>query len=153
MFSAWLGLRRALLAVPSLQIVDTRRAHPNNAAMANPEIVRRVKTYSAENGRVYQYQFHDVHPAAKEGMNGREYVYYATSDRKTMHPVKVFVSPEGIQKWSAATGRTLNSTEEYAVAKMRLFEGFDDGLATEGGQTTLIIDEKNIGGLLEKLGL
>ncbi|MGA8035258.1 MAG: hypothetical protein WA823_10425 [Candidatus Acidiferrales bacterium] len=121
--------------------------------MAKAEIVRRVKTYSAENGRVYQYQFHDVHAATNGGVDGMAYIYYATSDRKSMHPVKVFVSRAGIQNWNAASGRTLNSTEEYAVAKMRLFEALDHNLAFEGGQTALIVDEKNIDVLLEKLNL
>ena len=65
--------------------------------MSNPEIVRRLKTYSAENGAVYQYQFHEVQPATINGQYGTEYIYYVTADRKTMHAVRVFVSRAGIE--------------------------------------------------------
>jgi hypothetical protein len=121
--------------------------------MNKPEVVRRIKTYSAENGSVYQYQFHDLRAATIEGIAGAEYVYYVTADRKTMHPVRVFVSHEGIQKWKTASGRSLNGTEEYAVAKMRLFQGFDEVANLERTVAILIVDEANIEPLLEKLDL
>jgi hypothetical protein len=153
LFSAELEVGLALPLLHSAQFVDTHRDRRNNAPMAKPEIVHRVKTYSAESGRVYQYRFHDLHPASNEGVDGTEYIYYVTSDRKTMHPVKVFVSRDGIRKWNASAGRTLNSTEEYAAAKMRLFEGFDDDVNLASGHCALVVDEKNIGPLLEKLDL
>ncbi len=121
--------------------------------MNNPGIVRRLKTYSAENGSVYQYQFHEVHPTTIDGRSGNEYIYYVTSDRKTMHSVRVFLSRAGIAKWSARTGRTLNGTEEYAVAKMRLFQSLDDMAGIEKSNAVLNVDETNVASLLEKLDL
>lgn len=121
--------------------------------MSHSEIVRRIKTYSAENGAVYQYQFHEVRPSTIDGELGTEYIYYATSDRKTMHAVRIFVSRAEIEKWAASSGRQLNSTEEYAVAKMRLFQGFDEMPALEKSNAVLRVDQTNIEALLEKLDL
>ncbi len=125
----------------------------NNSGVNDPNVVRRIKTYSAENGVVYQYQFHEVRPVAIGGERGNEYVYYVTADRKTMHAVRVFVSGAGIGKWSALTGRTLNGTEEYAAAKMRLFQGFDQTTGIEKSNAVLRVDETNVAILLEKLDL
>jgi hypothetical protein len=121
--------------------------------VSNPEIVRRIKTYSAENGTVYQYQFHEVRPATIDDELGAEYIYYATSDRTTMHPVRVFISRAGMKKWTAKSGRQLNGTEEYAIAKMRLLQGFDEMPALEKSNALLRVDQTNIEPLLEKLDL
>jgi len=132
---------------------DTGLSPPNNAGVSKPEIVRRIKTYSAANGFVYQYQFHEIRSAKIDGAEGREYVYYVTADRKTMFPSRVFLRLDALKKWSFATGRTLNGTEEYAVAKMRLFRGLDDVDDFAKSRPVLIVDETNIGGLLEQLDL
>jgi hypothetical protein len=133
--------------------IDTRTTETNNPRMNKPEIVRRIKTYSAETGTVYQYQFNQARAAGIEGQKGQEYLYYVTADRKAMHPVRVLVSREGIQKWGATSGRSLNGTEEYAVAKMRLFQGFDEVPNLEKLNAILTVDETNVGALLEKLDL
>src|ERR1700730_151255 len=70
--------------VRSSGVVDTSPSPPNNAPMSKPETVRRIKSYSAENGYVYQYQFQDVHPAQRDAAKGNEFVYYISADRKTM---------------------------------------------------------------------
>ena len=121
--------------------------------MSKPEIVRRIKTYSAANGFVYQYQFHEIRPGNIDGAEGTEYIYYVTADRKTMFAVRVFLRRDALKKWSAATGRTLNGTEEYAVAKMRLFRGLDDVDDFATSRPVLAVDETNIAGLLEQLDL
>jgi hypothetical protein len=119
----------------------------------DPNVVRRIKTYSAESGAVYQYQFHEVRPATLDREPGNEYIYYVTADRKTMHAVRVFVSRAGIEKWSAQSGRTLNGTEEYAAAKMRLFQEFDEMQEIPKSNAVLRVDDANVAALLEKLDL
>jgi hypothetical protein len=121
--------------------------------VAKPEIVRRIKAYSAANGLVYQYQFHEIREETREGQPCAAYIYYATSDRKQMHALRVVVMRRALQKWSEANARTLTGTEEYAVAKMRLFEGFDEDDYLLLAARDLIVDEENIAALLEKLNL
>ena len=121
--------------------------------MAQSEIVRRIKTYSAENGRVYQFQFHGIEQCERNGKATAEYTYYATEDRTTMHAVRVVVMRDALKRWSDANGRALTGTEEYAVAKMRLFEGFDEDDEILKGKRELIVDDSNVLTLLEKLNL
>ena len=121
--------------------------------MPRPEALRRVKSYSAATGYVYQYYFFEVERARRGNSSGTEYVYMVSVDRQHVFPVKVFVMKDALEKWSARTGQQLTGTEEYAVAKMRLFQGFDE---IEGfGATTpgLVVDESNLDSLLSQLDL
>ena len=70
-----------------------------------------------------------------------------------MFPLRVVVSREAIERWAGHSGRSLNSTEEYAVAKMRLFQAFDqeDNLAQV--RPVLQVDAGNLDGLIESLNL
>jgi len=121
--------------------------------MAKPETVRRIKSYSAESGFVYQYQFQEAHPASRAAGNGSEYVYYVSADRKTMFPIRIFVGREALDSWTKQTGRALTGTEEYALAKMRLFEALDEVKDFAVKRPELTVDESNIGTLLERLDL
>jgi hypothetical protein len=126
---------------------------PNNLGMAKPETVRRIKSYSAESGYVYQYQFQDAHPVQQGNARGNEYVYYVSADRKKMFPVRIFVGQDAIKKWGEATGRALTGTEEYAAAKMRLFQAFDEGQELSATSPALVVDESNLNALLQRLDL
>jgi len=126
---------------------------PNNLGMAKPEAVRRIKSYSAESGYVYQYQFQDAHPVQQGNARGNEYVYYVSADRKKMFPVRIFVGQDAIKKWGEATGRALTGTEEYAAAKMRLFQAFDEGEELSATSPALVVDESNLNALLQRLDL
>jgi hypothetical protein len=133
--------------------IDTSGLQPNNAVMTKPETVRRIKAYSADSGYVYQYQFQDVHPAEKSGASGNEYIYYVSADRKTMFPVRIFVRRDALDGWTKKTGRVLTGTEEYAVAKMRLFQALDEVEDFATKRPDLVVDESNLGALLERLDL
>ena len=126
---------------------------PNNPSMAKQETVRRIKSYSSESGYVYQYQFQDAHPAQQGATKGNEYVYYVSADRKKMFPVRIFVREDAIKKWGEATGRALTGTEEYAAAKMRLFQAFDEGQELSATGPALVVDESNLNALLQRLDL
>jgi hypothetical protein len=121
--------------------------------MPKPETVRRVKSYSAATGYVYQYQFQDVHPSTKSGEPGNEYVYYVSADRKTMFPIRIFISRRTLETWTKQTGRPLTGTEAYAVAKMRLFQAFDDVEDFATARPELTVDDSNLAELLARLDL
>jgi len=75
--------------------------------------IRRMKTYTGGQGYVYQYYFVGkrasvVHPSETAAT---EYVFDATSDRKTTFAVSVFLTEDAIRGWSAAHGRTLTDAE------------------------------------------
>lgn len=126
----------------------------NNDFMPRPETSHRVKSYSAASGYVYQYYFYEVEKTRQGAAAGTEYVYMASVDRKHVFPVRIFVNKQSLEKWSARTGRPFTGTEEYAVAKMRLFQAFDEleSLAL-GKAPELLVDESNLDALLSQLDL
>jgi hypothetical protein len=121
--------------------------------MARPEAAHRVKSYSAQSGYVYQYYFFEVQKARRGAVSGTEYVYMVSTDRKTVFPVRILVRSDAVEAWAARTGRALSGTEEYAVAKMRLFQIFDESEQLVAGAHEYFVDESNLDALLELLDL
>ena len=125
--------------------------------MARPDAVRRVKSYSAATGFVYQYYFFEVVPARRAKRTGREYTYIVSVDRQSVFPLKIFVERAALDSWTQRTGRGLTGTEEYAVAKLRLFQAFDEiaalRTAAEAQTSDLRVDDTNLDELLTKLDL
>ena len=121
--------------------------------MPKPEAAHRVKSYTSETGYVYQYYFYEAQKSRRLFSAGREYVYMVSADRKTMFPIKVFVRHDAVAKWSRASGRELSGTEEYAAAKMRLFQGFDEVEDFAAARPELLVDESNLTALLAKLDI
>jgi hypothetical protein len=133
--------------------VDLPLRDPNNSPMPRPEAAHRVKSYSAATGYVYQYYFYEVDKAKRGGAEGTEYVYMASADRKHVFPIRIFVAKKDLQKWSARTGREFTGTEEYAVAKMRLFQAFDETEGFSEKTAPFLVDESNLDALLAQLDL
>src|SRR5260221_111994 len=112
--------------------------------MPRPEAVRRVKSYSAATGYVYQYYFYEVEKKRRGASQGTEYVYMVSVDRHHLFPVRIFVQQDALENWSARTGQKLTGTEEYAVAKMRLFQAFDEIEGLDAKTPELIVDTSNL---------
>jgi hypothetical protein len=125
--------------------------------MPRPDAVRRVKSYSAADGYVYQYYFFEGNRAQRNGTLGGEFTYVVSSDRKSAFPFKIFVTQSALEAWAKVNGRSLTSSEEYAVAKMRLFQAFDEGLVKpppDGQQPgEVLVDESNLEEMLGRLGI
>ncbi len=125
--------------------------------MTRPDAVRRVKSYSASNGYVYQYCFYEVNRITHEGGPAGEFIYAISADRKTTFPVRIVVVQRALQAWAQANGRALSSSEEYAVAKMRLFQAFDEGEVpvTDPGaeHLRLLVDDSRLEDLLGMLNI
>jgi len=137
--------------------VDFRRPPSNNPPMPRPDAVRRVKSYSAADGYVYQYYFFEGNRAQRDGIPGGEFTYVISADRRSAFPFKIFVKQSALDAWAKQNGRPLTSSEEYAVAKMRLFQAFDEGSvqAPLDGQPAreVLVDESNLEDLLGQLGI
>jgi hypothetical protein len=125
--------------------------------MARPDAVRRIKTYSAADGFVYQYYFYEGNRASRGGKPGGEFTYIISADRKANFPFKIFVKQTALEAWAKQNGRQLTSSEEYAVAKMRLFQAFDEGVvqapAPGHSPAEVDVDENNLEELLGQLGI
>ncbi|PYT83248.1 MAG: hypothetical protein DMG40_02915 [Acidobacteria bacterium] len=125
--------------------------------MARPDAVRRVKSYSAADGFVYQYYFFEGSRGQRGGSPGGEFTYVVSVDRQTAFPFKIFVYQSALDLWAEQNGRSLSSSEEYAVAKMRLFHAFDEGAvqASPKGEPPreVVVNEANLEDLLGQLGI
>jgi len=125
--------------------------------MARPDAVRRVKTYSATDGFVYQYYFFEGNRGQRGGSPGGEFTYVVSMDRQSAFPFKIFVHQSALDGWAAQNGRLLSSSEEYAVAKMRLFSAFDEGAVKANSQgeppREVEVNEANLEVLLGQLGI
>jgi len=62
-----------------------------------------------------------------------------------------------LEAWAQANGRSLTSSEEYAVAKMLLFQAFDEGVVPltpqAAGEVHLAVDEGNLEEMLRLLNI
>ena len=96
-------------------------------ALRGAPVKPRLKTYSAATGYVYQYVYRGHRSAqARSGRPGGEYVFSVTRDRKTYFPVSVLLAEAVVAEWSESHQRVLSATEIYAIAKLSLFEAFDE---------------------------
>jgi hypothetical protein len=100
----------------------SRKPQPLTGA---PEI-RRQKTYSGQSGYAYQYYYEGHRPYKRDRKIGTEYVFNVSGDRKTSVAVSVLVSDTAVEDWQSRHGRTLYASERYAIAKMALFQAFDE---------------------------
>ena len=125
--------------------------------MAKPEAVRRIKSYSAANGYVYQYYFYGLNRVSVDVGAAGEFIYAISADRGTSFGLRIFVMQAALEGWARANGRALTSSEEHAVAKMRLFQAFDEGVvpltAKAACEVRLVVDESNLEELLKILNI
>src|SRR5271167_1543880 len=101
----------------------------NDQLRAKPlTTVRRVKTYSAQTGYVYEYYFVGKRAAldADPFAPSTEFIFDVSSDRKSIFAVSVFLPTRVLEAYAADRGRTLSEPEQYAAAKLRLQHGFDE---------------------------
>jgi len=117
--------------------------------------LRRMKTYTGEQGYVYQYYFVGKRKALMDSVGGpaTEYIFDVTSDRKTTFAVSVFLVDQAVQAWAARHGRSLTEAEQYGAVKMRLFQAFDEieNMLKDGRQ--LSVDPNALEQLLGTLGV
>ncbi len=115
---------------------------------------RRVKTYSADTGYVYQYYYEELRsPHQRGGFEGSEYIFMASRDRKTLLPVAVFLRQQALEAWAAAHGRPLTGSEQYAAVKMRLFRFFDESEDFDDERLGVEVTADNIDELLAALDI
>lgn len=115
--------------------------------------LRRVKTYTAQTGYVYEYYFVGEREALNPDTHATEYVFDVISDKRAKYSVSVLLHREGLLAWESSHGRKLSAPERYAAAKLRLQQGFDEiqDMLMEG--RVLQVGADNIEGVLSPLDL
>jgi hypothetical protein len=117
--------------------------------------VRRLKTYSAQTGYVYEYYFVGKRPALADDplAPSTEYIFDISSDRKTTCAVSVFLSPKVVEAYTTSHGRTLSEPEQYAAVKMRLLQALDEIADMLHHGRRLTLDPEVLAALLESVGI
>jgi hypothetical protein len=114
--------------------------------------IRRMKTYTGGQGYVYQYYFVGKRAAVTEPA-AAEYIFDATSDRKTTFSVSIFLPDEALRFWATAHRRALTDAEQYAAVKMRLLQAFDEIEDMMAAGRQLRIGTQDLEPLLSSLGV
>ena len=122
-------------------------------ALTGAPPVRRLKTYSAQSGYVYQYYYEGQRKYSQSGQDGIEFVFTISPDRKNWHISRVLLSDSAVNQWESAHARELSSTERYAVAKMALFQAFDERETPAGMKNDVRLDGDGVEAILDTLGL
>jgi hypothetical protein len=114
-----------------------------------------MKTYTGEQGYVYQYYFVGKRAASISSPVGAasEYIFDVTSDRKTTFAVSVFLADEVLQQWARSHRRVLSDAEQYGAIKMRLFQAFDQVENMMSNGRRLIVDGDTLEHVLGVLGV
>lgn len=115
--------------------------------------LRRVKTYTAQTGLVYEYYFVGQREALSFEISATEYIFDVISDRRARYSVSVFVRQDGLDSWALTHGRKLGDPERYAAAKLRLQQGFDEIGDMLADGRSLSVDAGNIVEILAPLDL
>lgn len=114
-----------------------------------------MKTYTGGQGYVYQYYFVGKRPAEQGSHTSAatEYIFDVTSDRKTTFSVSVFVERDALQAWAQTHGRVPVEAEQYAAAKLRLFQAFDEVENMMANGRNLAVDEAGLEAAFSTLGV
>jgi len=114
-----------------------------------------VKTYTALTGYVYEYYFVGQRTALESDpcAPSTEFIFDVSSDRKSIFAVSVFLPSRVLEAYAADRRRSLSQPEQYAAAKLRLLQGFDEiaNMLKEGRR--LVLDADTMASLLQSIGV
>ena len=110
---------------------------------------RREKTYAAQSGYVYHY-FYTGRRAVEAGV---EYVFDVSGDRRALHPLSVLVEDAALAQWESRAGRALGASERYAIAKLGLFQAFDERAHAAVLREPVRLRAADVDAILESLGI
>lgn len=119
--------------------------------MTGAPAARRMKTYSAQSGYVYRYYYEGRRPLASPA-SGIEFVFSVSAGRVKWLPVGVLVGESALAPWQGRRGRQLSSTERYALAKMALFQAFDERPTPERMRDEVLLRPADVEALADMLG-
>ncbi|MGA3099438.1 MAG: hypothetical protein ABSF25_23540 [Bryobacteraceae bacterium] len=121
-------------------------------ALTGAPAVRRVKTYSAQSGFVYQYYYQGRRPFRSGGAAGTEFVFSVSADRRAWRPAAIRMAGSAVAAWQNAHQRELSSAETYALAKMALFQAFDERPDPARMKADVHVSEADIEAIAATLG-
>lgn len=121
--------------------------------MTGAPSVRRVKNYSAQTGYVYRYCYEGYRPSRSGPDISKEYLFQISSGGKRWRRVLVLVAEAAVRAWEQAHARTLSPTEQYAIAKLALFQAFDERATPALMKHDVRVRAADIEAIAETLGI
>lgn len=117
--------------------------------------VRRVKTFAAQTGYVYEYCFVGKRDALESDVfaPSTEFIFDVSPDRKTVFAVSIFLMPKALEAFAVERGRTLSDPEQFAAAKLRLQQAFDETPNMMQDGRRLLVDAALLASLLQSVGI
>jgi len=126
---------------------------PKSVPLSGKPEIRRLKTYSAQSGYVYQYFYEGHRPLASGSESGIEFVFTLSPDRKHWNSVSVLVSDTALAAWEQQHQREISSTERYAIAKIALFQAFDERTTPDQMKLEVRVRAADVEGIIDGLDL
>jgi hypothetical protein len=80
-------------------------------------------------------------------------VFSLSADRKSWRPSKVRLPDGAVAAWEAAHARELSATERYAIAKIALFQAFDERETPALMKADVRLRNADVEAIVETLGL
>jgi hypothetical protein len=80
-------------------------------------------------------------------------VFNVSADRKSSFPVSVFLGEGALESWHQEHGRRLGATERYAIAKMALFQAFDQRAAPDAMSEEVRVQAADVEAILATLDI
>ena len=80
-------------------------------------------------------------------------MFIVSADRKSSFPVSVFVSDLALDEWQKQHGRQLSSTERYAIAKLALFQAFDQRETPAAMSEEVVVQPLDVAAFLATLDI
>jgi len=116
---------------------------------------RRIKTYTAQSGYVYEYYFVGKRPALHDDpfAPSTEFVFDVSPDRKSIFAVSVFLTPAALASYERQHQRGLSDPEQYAAVKLRLLQAFDEVSDMVRDGRRLMLDAESLEALLASVGI
>jgi hypothetical protein len=113
----------------------------------------RLKTYSAQTGYVYQYRYRGHREMRHNAGSATEYAFDVTAGSEAGLRVSVVVPASSLEPSETARGRPLAENERYAIAKMALFEAFDERPEPATMRDEVVVRASDAAAILSTLGL
>jgi hypothetical protein len=113
----------------------------------------RLKTYSAQTGYVYQYLYLGNRETRHKAGSAIEYAFDVAAGSESGMRVWVVVPAPSLEPSETARGRPLAGNERYAIAKMALFEAFDERPEPAAMRDEVVVRASDAAAILSTLGL
>ena len=113
----------------------------------------RLKTYSAQSGYVYQYLYIGYRETRHKGGRATEYAFDVAAGSESGLRVSVVVPAPSLEPIEIARGRSLADNERYAIAKLALFQAFDERPEPAAMRDEVVVRASDAAAILSTLGL